>query len=76
MKKVFFIAALILGFATTTIAQNNAYQSVVGVVTDASGATSFISPTTAIVVDVTIQKEQTIVGPYRSISRATRFLRT
>lgn len=64
MKKVFFIAALILGFATTTIAQNNAYQSVVGVVTDASGATSFISPTTAIVVDVTIQKEQTIVGPY------------
>lgn len=64
MKKVFFIATLILGFATSALAQNNAYQSVVGVVTDASGATSFISPTTALVVDVTIEKEQTIVGPY------------
>ncbi len=64
MKKVSFIAALILVFATTAMAQNNAYQSVVGLVTDASGSTSFVSPTTTIAIDITIQKEQTIVGPY------------
>lgn len=64
MKKIFLIATCVLGFATIAAAQNNAYQSVVGVMTDAAGNSSFISPTTAIAVDITIEKEQNIVGPY------------
>lgn len=64
MKKLIIIATLILGFTLSSIAQNNIYQSTLGVVTDASGAITYVSPSTIIAVDVTVEKEQNIVGPY------------
>ena len=64
MKKLITIATLVLGFTFSAMAQNNAYQSTLGFTTDASGAKSYISPSTIISVDVTIEKEQNVVGPY------------
>ena len=60
MKKLITIATLVLGFTFSAMAQNNAYQSTLGFTTDASGAKSYISPSTIISVDVTIEKEDNI----------------
>lgn len=64
MKKVSFIVLLLIGFVATATAQNNMYQSVIGVVNNASGGVEFINPTSCIAIDITVQKEQNIVGPY------------
>lgn len=64
MKKLIILATLVLGFTLNSMAQNNFYQSTLGVVTDASGAITYVSPATIIAVDITIEKEQNIVGPY------------
>lgn len=64
MKKFITIIAFALGFSLSATAQNNAYQSTIGFVTDASGEKSYISPSTIVSVDITVEKEQNIVGPY------------
>lgn len=64
MKRVIIVAILALGFTTGAMAQNNAYISTFGIQTDASGVKTIIDPSTIIAVDITIKKEQNIVGPY------------
>ena len=64
MKKLITIATCVLGFTLSAMAQNNAYQSTFGLTVDASGAKVYVAPSTIITVDVTIEKEQNIVGPY------------
>ena len=64
MKRVLSIAALALALHTGASAQNTIYKAVVGTYTDASGAVVVSDPSTIVAVDLIIEKEQTIVGPY------------
>ncbi len=64
MKRVLSIAALALALHTGASAQNTIYKAVVGTYTDASGAVVVSDPSTIVTVDLIIEKEQTIVGPY------------
>lgn len=64
MKKLMFVAILALGFASSAMAQNNAYISTFGIQTNASGEKIIVDPSTVIAVDITVEKEQNIVGPY------------
>lgn len=61
-----FLALLTLAVMTCTVvsAQNTPYRTVIGPYYDSTGALALADPTTTIVVDLTIEKEQTIVGPY------------
>ena len=48
----------------TTTAQNTPYKAVVGTYVDASGALAVSDPSTSVAVDLIVEKEQTVVGPY------------
>ncbi len=64
MKRFLSLLTLAIMISVAASAQNNRYQAVVGPYIDASGAVAVANPSTTIVVDLTIEKEQTIVGPY------------
>ncbi len=64
MKRVLTIAALAVALHTGASAQNTIYKATVGTYADASGALVVSDPSTTIAVDLIIEKEQTIVGPY------------
>lgn len=64
MKRFLSLLTLAIAISVAASAQNNLYQAVVGPYIDASGAVALSNPSTTIVVDLTIEKEQTIVGPY------------
>lgn len=55
------LAVLVCGAAT---AQNTPYKAVVGTYIDASGALAVSDPSTSVAVDLIVEKEQTVVGPY------------
>lgn len=55
------LAVLACGAAT---AQNTPYKAVVGTYIDASGALAVSDPSTSVAVDIIVEKEQTVVGPY------------
>ena len=64
MKRFLSIIALAVMACATASAQNNLYLAVTGLYYDATGAVAIADPTTTIVVDIIVEKEQTIVGPY------------
>ena len=64
MKRFLSLIALAVMVCATASAQNNLYRAVTGLYYDATGAMAIADPSTTIVVDITIEKEQTIVGPY------------
>lgn len=55
------LAVLACGAAT---AQNTPYKAVIGTYVDASGALAVSDPSTSVAVDLIVEKEQTVVGPY------------
>lgn len=64
MKRILYIMSLAVLTCGAATAQNTAYKAVVGTYVDASGALAVSDPSTSVVVDLVIEKEQTIVGPY------------
>ena len=64
MKRILSVLALAIMACTAASAQNNIYRAVVGPYQAADGNIVVADPSTTIVVDLTIEKEQTIVGPY------------
>ena len=64
MKRILSVLALAIMACTAASAQNNIYRAVVGPYQAADGNIVVADPSTTIVVDITIEKEQTIVGPY------------
>ena len=64
MKRILSVLALAIMACTAASAQNNIYHAVVGPYQTAYGNIVVADPSTTIVVDLTIEKEQTIVGPY------------
>mgnify|MGYP000459474032 CR=1 FL=1 len=64
MKRVLTIAALAVALHTGASAQNTIYKATEGAYVDASGAVVVSDPSTTVAVDLIIEKEQTIVGPY------------
>lgn len=64
MKRFFLILAFNVAIVATASAQNNIFQAVIGPYIDESGALMISDPSTTIVVDVTVEKEQVVVGPY------------
>lgn len=61
MISLMSLAVLACGAAT---AQNTPYKAVVGTYVDASGALAVSDPSTSVAVDLIVEKEQTVVGPY------------
>ena len=64
MKRLFTLVALCVASIVTTSAQNNIYKDVAGAYIDASGAVAVADPSTTIAVDIVVEREHTIVGPY------------
>ena len=64
MKRFLSFLTLAVMACTAVSAQNTPYRTVIGPYYDATGAVALADPSTIIVVDLTIEKEQTIVGPY------------
>lgn len=64
MKRFLSFLTLATLLCTAASAQNNLYRSVIGPYIDANGAVAIADPSTTIVVDLVIECEQTIVGPY------------
>ena len=64
MKRILSVLALAIMACSAASAQNNIYRAVVGPYQAADGNIVVADPSTTIVVDLTIEKEQTIVGPY------------
>ena len=64
MKRILSVFALAIMACSAASAQNNIYRAVVGPYQAADGNIVVADPSTTIVVDLTIEKEQTIVGPY------------
>ena len=64
MKRLFTLVALCAASIVTTSAQNNIYKAVAGAYIDASGAVAVADPSTTIAVDIVVEREHTIVGPY------------
>ena len=64
MKRFLSFLTLAVMVCTAASAQNTPYRTVIGPYYDATGAIALADPSTTIVVDLTIEKEQTIVGPY------------
>lgn len=64
MKRFLSIATLALAAWTGVSAQNTITKAFVGTYVDASGAVVISDPSTTIAVDLVVEKEQTIVGPY------------
>ena len=64
MKRILSVLSLAIMACTAASAQNNIYRAVVGPYQAADGNIVVADPSTTIVVDLTIEKEQTIIGPY------------
>ena len=64
MKRIFTILALSLLAISSASAQSDIWKAVVGPYTNANGEIAISDPHTVIAVDYTLEKEQTIVGPY------------
>lgn len=64
MKRFLSLLTLALILCSAVSAQNNLYRSIIGPYFDANGVLAVADPSTTIVVDLTIEMEQTIVGPY------------
>lgn len=64
MKRFLSLLTLVVMICTAVSAQNTPYRTVIGPYYDSTGAIALADPSTTIVVDLTIEKEQTIVGPY------------
>lgn len=64
MKRFLSLLTLAVMACTAVSAQNTPYRTVIGPYYDSTGAIALADPSTTIVVDLTIEKEQTIVGPY------------
>ena len=64
MKRFLTLVTLGLLSIGAASAQNNIYKAVAGAYIDASGAVAVADPSTTIAIDIVVEKEHTIVGPY------------
>lgn len=64
MKRIISLMSLAVLACGAATAQNTPYKAVVGTYIDASGALAVSDPTTSVAVDLIVEKEQTVVGPY------------
>lgn len=64
MKRIISLMSLAVLACGAATAQNTPYKAVVGTYVDASGALAVSDPSTSVAVDLIIEKEQTVVGPY------------
>lgn len=64
MKRIISLMSLAVLACGAATAQNTPYKAVVGTYVDASGALSVSDPSTSVAVDLIVEKEQTVVGPY------------
>lgn len=64
MKRFISIFALAIFAFSSVSAQNNIWKAVIGPYTNSNGEIVVSDPHTVIAVDYTVEKEQTIVGPY------------
>ena len=64
MKRIISLMSLAVLACGAATAQNTPYKAVVGTYIDASGALSVSDPSTSVAVDLIVEKEQTVVGPY------------
>ena len=64
MKRIISLMSLAVLACGAATAQNTPYKAVVGTYVDASGALAVLDPSTSVAVDLIVEKEQTVVGPY------------
>lgn len=64
MKRIISLVSLAVLACGAATAQNTPYKAVVGTYIDASGALAVSDPSTSVAVDLIVEKEQTVVGPY------------
>lgn len=64
MKRIISLMSLAVLACGAATAQNTPYKAVVGTYIDASGALAVSDPSTSVAVDLIVEKEQTMVGPY------------
>lgn len=64
MKRIISLMSLAVLACGAATAQNTPYKAVVGTYVDASGALAVSDPSTSVAVDLIVEKEQTVVGPY------------
>ena len=64
MKRIISLMSLAVLACGAATAQNTPYKAVVGTYVDASGALAVSDPSTSVAVDIIVEKEQTVVGPY------------
>lgn len=64
MKRIISLMSLAVLACGVATAQNTPYKAVVGTYVDASGALAVSDPSTSVAVDLIVEKEQTVVGPY------------
>lgn len=64
MKRIISLMSLAVLACGVATAQNTPYKAVVGTYIDASGALAVSDPSTSVAVDLIVEKEQTVVGPY------------
>ena len=64
MKRIISFMSLAVLACGAATAQNTPYKAVVGTYVDASGALAVSDPSTSVAVDLIVEKEQTVVGPY------------
>lgn len=64
MKRIISLMSLAVLACGAATAQNTPYKAVVGTYIDASGALVVSDPSTSVAVDLIVEKEQTVVGPY------------
>ena len=74
MKRVFGILILALLSTASLSAQNNIYKAVIGAHKNAEGNIVVSDPSTTLAVDITIETEQVVVGPYAKY--AQKYLET
>lgn len=64
MKRIISLMSLAVLACGAATAQNTPYKAVVGTYIDVSGALAVSDPSTSVAVDLIVEKEQTVVGPY------------
>ena len=64
MKRIISLMSLAVLACGAATAQNTPYKAVIGTYVDASGALAVSDPSTSVAVDLIVEKEQTVVGPY------------
>lgn len=64
MKRIISLMSLAVLACGAATAQNTPYKAVVGTYVDASGALAVSDPSTSVAVDLIVEKEHTVVGPY------------